>query len=199
MGDNIIIICGYNYLKERPDKLVYYFFNYLQQNSKYSIQIIEPDEEKLDKIINENSILILFTCYFNISNYKNNKIIYWIEDMNCTCNYGCYGLSKNCKFYREYYDISDKNYYKIWFKYLTPITKRLMNEKPNYYLKFPHMMFDPNIHKDYQLEKNMIFYFMGRPINQYIHLEIDYIIFYLKTQINLIYYFYHIQKNILIK
>lgn len=161
MQNNIIIICGYNYLKERPDKLAYYFFNYLQQNSKYSIQIIEPEEEKLDKIINENSILILFTCHFNISNYKNNKIIYWIEDMNCTCNYGCNGTPKYCKFYREYHDISDKNYYKIWFKYLTPITKRLMNEKPNYYLKFPHMMFDSNIHKDYQLEKKYDILFYG--------------------------------------
>ena len=77
MGDNIIIICGYNYLKERPDKLDYYFFNYLQNNSKYNIQFIEPIKEKLDEIIKENSILILFTCHFDISDYKNYKI-YWI-------------------------------------------------------------------------------------------------------------------------
>ena len=73
MEDNIIIICGYNYLKERPDKLDYYFFNYLQNNSKYNIQFIEPIKEKLDEIINKNSILILFTCHFDVSDYKNYK------------------------------------------------------------------------------------------------------------------------------
>jgi hypothetical protein len=162
MEYNIIIICGYNSLKERPDKLDYYFFNYLKNNSKYDIKFIEPIKEKLDEIIKENSILILFTCHFDVSDYKNYKI-YWIYDMNCTCKYGCDGTSKYCKFYRQYNNISDKNYYKIWFKYLTPITKRLVNEKPNDYLKFPHMIFDPNIHKDYQLEKKYDILFYGAP------------------------------------
>jgi hypothetical protein len=81
--------------------------------------------------------------------------------MNCTCNYDCDGTSHKCKFYKEYGNIYSKNYDKIWFKYLTPITKRLINEKPNYYLKFPHMMFDSNIHKDYELEKKYDILFYG--------------------------------------
>jgi len=160
MENNIIIICGYNSLKERPDKLDYYFFNYLQNNSKYKIQFIEPIKEKLDEIVKKNSILILFTCHFDVSNYKNYKI-YWIYDMNCTCKYGCDGISKDCIFTKEYNNIYTQNYDKVWYKYLTPITKRLITEKPNYYLKFPHMIFDPNIHKDYQLEKKYDILFYG--------------------------------------
>lgn len=160
MGYNIIIICGYNYLKKRTDKLDYYFFNYLQNNSKYNIQFSEPIKEKLDEIINKNSILILFTCNFDVSNYKNYRIN-WIYDMNCTCKYGCDGTLDTCKFANEYNIIYSQNYDKIWYKYLTPITKRLITEKPNYYLKFPHMIFDPNIHKDYELEKKYDILFYG--------------------------------------
>jgi len=160
MEYNIIIICGYNSLKERPDKLDYYFFNYLKYNSKYNIEFIEPIKEKLDEIIKENSILILFTCHFDLSDYKNYKI-HWIYDLNCTCKYGCDGTLDSCKFNKEYANIYSKNYDKIWYKYLTPITKRLITEKPNNHLKFPHMMFDPNIHKDYQLEKKYDILFYG--------------------------------------
>ena len=160
MEYNIIIICGYNSLKERPDKLDYYFFNYLQNNSKYNIQFIEPIKEKLNEIIKENSILILFTCHLDLSDYKNYKI-YWIYDMNCTCKYGCDGKSHSCKFNKEYNNIYSQNYDKVWYKYLTSITRRLITEKPNYHLKFPHMMFDPNIHKDYQLEKKYDILFYG--------------------------------------
>jgi hypothetical protein len=160
MEYNIIIICRYNSLKERPDKLDYYFFNYLQNNSKYNIQFIEPIKEKLDEIVKKNSILILFTCHFDVSDYKNYKI-YWIYDMNCTCKYGCDGILHDCKFNNEYNNIYSQNFDKVWYKYLTPITKRLNTEKPNYYLKFPHMMFDPNIHKDYQFEKKYDILFYG--------------------------------------
>ena len=156
---NIIIVSALESLKNRPDKLDYYFLKYLEYNSKYNIKLIQPIKEELDKIINEDSIIILFTNYLDLSNYKNYKIN-WIYDLNCICNYGCNGKSPNCNFYKVYNNILSK-YNKIWYKYLTPITKRLSNENPNYYLKFPHMIFDPNIHKDYKLEKKYDILFYG--------------------------------------
>lgn len=157
---NIIIICEIDNLKKRPDKLLFYFFNYLKNNSKFNIRIVEPIKKKIDRIINKNSILIVFSNNFDIVNYKNYKI-YWIEDLYCICNYGCNGSSDKCKFKQYHDNIFNKGYDKIWFKYLTPITKKLTIEKPEYFLKFPHMMFDPNIHKDYNLEKKYDILFFG--------------------------------------
>jgi hypothetical protein len=157
---NIIIICELNHLKIRPDKLLYYFFNYLKNNSKYFIILVEPIKKKIDKIINKNSILIVFSNNFDSSNYKNYKI-YWIEDLYCICNYGCNGTSNECNFYKNHVSIFNQKYNKIWYKYLTPITKKLSLEKPNYFLKFPHMMFNPDIHKDYELEKKYDILFFG--------------------------------------
>lgn len=156
---NIVIIANFIGLKTRPDKLDFLFFEYLKNNSINKIILCENEQNEIKKNINDNSILIIFSCMPELSEYMNKKI-YYIYDINCTCGYGCVGTSKTCQFtIQENYIIQNKFDY-IWYKYETQITNRLKKDGLNCY-KFPHMIFDPNIHKDYNLEKKYDILFYG--------------------------------------
>ena len=56
--------------------------------------------------------------------------------------------------------INEHKFDYVWYKYETPITKRLASLYNNYY-KFSHMIFDKNTHKDYNLEKKYDILFYG--------------------------------------
>lgn len=154
---NIIIIANHTSLKTRMDKLDYNFFCYLVQNSKYNVILMEPTDE--DKIIqfknHSDTILIIFTCMPIFLKDYTNIIIYYIYDFVCTCNDSCNSTNNKCKFQEQKkYIYNEKNVIKyIWYKYYTHITQQLINENKIKCFKFPHMMFDPNIHKNYNLPK----------------------------------------------
>lgn len=105
----------------------------------------------MKKNITDDCVLIIFSCTPELLEYSNIKI-YYIYDINCTCKYGCDGTTKNCKFINQEMYITQNNFNYIWYKYETPITKRFEKNGFQYY-KFPHMIFNTNIHKDYNLEK----------------------------------------------
>lgn len=156
---NIVIIANHHGLFNRPDKLDHYFFDYLKNNSINKIVLCENNYDEIKKNIDKNSILVIFSCMPNLEEY-NNKKIYYIYDINCTCKYGCDGTNNKCKFLNQEKYIIQNNFDYIWFKYETAITKRLQNSKFTCY-KFPHMIFDPNIHKDYNLDKKYDILFYG--------------------------------------
>ena len=156
---NLIIIANFEELKNRPDKLDYYFFEHLKNNSIYKIILCENNPDEMKKNINIDSILIIFSCSLELTKYTNKKI-YYIYDINCTCKYGCDGTTKKCKFINQQMYIKQNNFDYIWYKYETSITNRLNVQGFKSY-KFPHMIFDPNIHKDYNLEKKYDILFYG--------------------------------------
>ena len=156
----IIILGHWEGLKNRPDKLAYYFFNFLRKKSKYDVILCETVESEVKKIIDINDILIVFTCSPQFIKNLKNKKIYYIEDILCTCKYGCKGDTSKCGFNDQYNYINDQKFDYVWYKYETPITKRLSTLHNNCY-KFPHMIFDKNIHKDYNLEKKYDILFYG--------------------------------------
>lgn len=160
LKQDIIIISEHHALKTRPDKLDHKFFMFLKNNSKYNIILCEPVNEEIDNYINHNTLLITFTCCPNLTKY-NNKKIYWLYDLGCTCGYGCEGITKKCQFNTQYKYMKDQNFDKVWYKYQTHITNRLSKEEPNKYYKFPHTLFDTDIHKDYQLGKKYDILFYG--------------------------------------
>lgn len=157
---NLIIIANFEGLINRPDKLDYYFFEYLKKNSIYNIILCENNVNEIKKNIIEDSILIIFSCNPELSEYQKYKKIFYIYDINCTCRYGCDGTTKNCKFFNQEMYIKQNNFNYVWYKYETPITTRLEKIGIKCY-KFPHMIFDPNIHKDYNLEKKYDILFYG--------------------------------------
>lgn len=156
---NLVIIANFNGLKNRPDKLDYNFFEHLKKNSKNKITLCENVQNEIKKNVKNDSILIVFSCAPELTEYANIKI-YYIYDINCTCKYGCDGTTKKCKFENQKIYIEQNNFNYIWYKYETPITKRLEKIGFNCY-KFPHMIFDSNIHKDYNLEKKYDILFYG--------------------------------------
>jgi hypothetical protein len=161
---NIVIIANFVGLKNRPDKLDYYFFEHLKINSKYKITLCENDIDEIKKNINEQSILIIFSCYPELTKYSNKKI-YYVYDICCTCKYGCDGTIQNCKFNEQKKYIDNNNFDHIWYKYETPITIKLYDEYKCF--KFPHMIFNPDIHKDYNLEKKYDILFFGATYQNY--------------------------------
>lgn len=155
----IVIIANWSGFKTRPNKLDYNFFTYLktQQNN---IVLCENNDSNIKKTVKKSDIIVVYTCFPDIRQYKNKKI-YWIYDLNCTCRYGCDASNKNCGFNNSNYSyILQQNFDNIWYKYETPITKRLSNLNITCY-KFSHMMFDKKIHKDYNLEKKYDVLFYG--------------------------------------
>lgn len=47
---NLVIIANFEGLKNRPDKLDYYFFEYLKNNSIYKIILCENNKDEMKKI-----------------------------------------------------------------------------------------------------------------------------------------------------
>jgi hypothetical protein len=156
---NIVIIAEFSGLKNRPDKLDYLFFEYLKLNSNNNIILCENNPVEIDKNVNDESVLIIFTCDPCLSAYQKNKKIYYIYDLMCMCGHTCDGSSSKCMFRGQYDYIKDNKFDYIWYKYETPITIRLSGEY-NFY-KFPHMMFNPDIHKEYNLKKKYDICFFG--------------------------------------
>jgi hypothetical protein len=156
-------LAGYKY---RPDKLDHFFLEYLVKNSKYKIHLSEADDNNISKILeNKNDMIVIaFTLTPNLKKYSNTKI-YWIYDFCCTCFDGCDGRGisgkKICGFKEQEDYIKNNNFDYVWYKYFTYITKKLSIQNPNKYFKFPHMMFDPEKHKDYNLEKKYDILFYG--------------------------------------
>ena len=161
----IIILGNWEGLKNRPDKLDYNFFYFLKKNTKYNIILCETLETEVKKIININDILIIFGVWPEfIKNFKNKKIFY-MYDVLCTCKYGCKGDTSNCGFKNQLNFIKDQNINHVWYKYENLLTKNLKNNQNNCY-KFPHMIFDNNIHKHYKFEKKYDILFYGNTIKE---------------------------------
>ena len=158
-----LVLLNLKGLRDRPDKLDYHFFKYLGENSRHKIHLCEIDDEQAVQNIlkNPSVIIIVFTCFPNYLHKYSNIKIYWIYDFSCSCNYGCDGTSKLCKFNPQEEYINETKFDYIWYKYESHITKRLKNKSPELFKKFPHMIFDPNIHKDYNLEKQYDILFYG--------------------------------------
>lgn len=162
MNKEILILAHFDGLKTRPDKLDYNFFEYLSKNSNYKIHMCLPNDENIKNILkNENVIIIVFTCMPDYLKSYSNKKIYWIYDFWCNCCYKCNGTSKKCKFKPQRDYIIDNNFDYIWYKYETYITIELKNAFPNKLYKFPHMIFNPEIHKDNNLDKKYDILFYG--------------------------------------
>lgn len=162
----IIILGNWRGLKTRPDKLDYLFFSFLKNNSIYDIILCENNEIKFNENIESDDIIIVFSVSPSfIKNFKNKKIFY-IYDLVCNCEYGCNGDSIMCGFQNQLKYIYEHKFDYIWYKYETPITIKLSNFNNNYY-KFSHMVFDKNIHKDYNLEKKYDILFYGAIFPQF--------------------------------
>ncbi len=155
----VVIIANFNALKNRPDKLDYFFFKYLQENSSLKITLCENNLQDIKNTILKDDILIVFTCYPNLELY-NNKKIYYIYDFLCTCKYNCVSENPTCGFQNQFNYIYKQNFDAVWYKYYNPITQRLTQKYDNYRL-FPHMIFDRHVHKDYNLEKKYDILFYG--------------------------------------
>lgn len=159
----VIIISNFIHLKNRPDKLDYLFLDHLKQVSKYKIILCENNESSLKKNIMNDDIIILFNWPYCKSDYikqYNNKKIFWIYDINCTCKYGCNGLKDRCGFQEQYKYINENDIQHVWYKYETPITLRLAKEN-KYWVKFQHMMFNNKNNINYQIEKKYDILFFG--------------------------------------
>jgi hypothetical protein len=160
----IIILGNWEGLKNRPDKLDYNFFYFLKKNTKYNVILCETVESEVKKIIDINDIIIVFTCEPNVISLKNKKIFY-MYDVVCTCKYDCKGDTSMCGFKNQLNFIKNQNIDHVWYKYENLLTKTLKNNQNNCY-KFPHMIFDKNIHKDYNLEKKYDILFYGNTIKE---------------------------------
>ena len=161
----IIIISNWNELKKRHDKLDYNFFCFIKKNTKYNVILSENIESEVKKNIDINDILIMFT---NLPEYIKNlesKKIFYVYDVVCKCKYGCEGKSYKCGFKNQLNYIKNQNIDYVWYKYENLLTKTLKNNHNNCY-KFPHMIFDKNIHKDYNLEKKYDILFYGNNIKE---------------------------------
>jgi hypothetical protein len=166
--NNIIIVANHTSLKIRIDKLAYFFYEYIKQNSKYNVLLYEPDDEKNISFYKnkKDTVLIVFTCTPSyIKNYTNIKI-YYIEDVCCTCPLHCNGTNSQCKFQNQKKYIINNNFNYVWYKYHTPITIELNKTLNNLCYYFPHMLFDPNIHKNYNLEKKYDILLFGKTISK---------------------------------
>jgi hypothetical protein len=162
MHKEILIIANFNDLKNRPDKLDYFFFEYLKNNSTYKIYLNEVDDNDNKSILqNSNVIIIIFSCFPDyLKQYKNIKI-FWLYDLKCICSYKCNGLKSDCNFKYQLDYICDNNFNYIWYKYQTYISYSLDKILPNKCFKFPHTHFNNDLHKDYNLEKKYDILFYG--------------------------------------
>ena len=159
--NNIVIIADWTGFKHRPDKLDYNFFTYIKSNSKFKVILCQLEKNEIKETIKKNDIIIVFTCTPNIKTY-NNKKIYYIYDLCCRCACGgCDGTRDNCLYKNQQHYINEQKFDYIWYKYETPITKRLSSLNSNYF-KFPHMMYNTkNIDKYFKLKKKYDILFYG--------------------------------------
>ena len=155
----VVIIANFNCLKSRPDKLDFLFFKHVKENSSLKIILCENNLQDIKNTIIKDDILIVFTCYPNLEMY-NNKKIYYIYDLNCICKYGCVSDNPRCVFQKQLNYIHKQKFDAVWYKYYTHITQHLTQNYQNYHL-FPHMIFDEQLHKDYNLEKKYDILFYG--------------------------------------
>lgn len=158
----IVVIANWDGFKNRPDKLDYNFFDYLKNQPNSNVILCENDTDIIKKTVKNNDIIIVFTCKPNIKEYTNKKI-FWIYDLMCTCKYDCDASESKCGFNTFNYSyIAEQKFDNVWYKYETPITKNLSLSYPNInFYKFPHMIFDRQFHKDYNLEKKYDILFYG--------------------------------------
>ena len=74
-----VIITNLYDLKTRPDKLDYYFMEYLKKYSKKKIILCENNELEFEKNIDENDILIVFGCQPNLNNYPDMSVPHLLD------------------------------------------------------------------------------------------------------------------------
>lgn len=162
--NNIVIIAGWTGFKNRPDNLDYNFFTYIKSNSKFKVILCQHEKNEIKETIKKNDIIIVFTCFPDIKTYTNKKI-YYIYDLCCQCSDDCNGERRKCGFNNQQNYINEQKFDYIWYKYETPITKRLSNLNSNCF-KFPHMMFNKNISTNIEFKKkyDILFYGATYPI-----------------------------------
>jgi hypothetical protein len=132
----IIIFCNKNDLKIRIDDRNYKFFKFLQNSSKYDINIIDKQNNDIDNILSNDkeSVIILYSCQVKgISKYPNYKI-YFIEDVCCLCKYGCIGDNNECNFNNQKNYIINEKFDCIFHKFKTYLIDNFKIKK----YKFPY-------------------------------------------------------------
>lgn len=161
---NILIIGnieGEGGLKNRMDKNIYNFMNYLKNNSKYNIILFDSSEK--DNLIQKNDknniIFVLPGCKLPFINLLEGIKIYNMMDVTCRCCYKCIGDNDNCRSKELVNYLKNNHYEHLFYTYHTYIFKYQYNFMEKQYF-FPHFI-DNNVFKDYQLEKKYDILFFG--------------------------------------
>jgi len=140
-------------LKHRTDDNLYRFYIYLQQHSKYTIEIYNRYEK--DEILSKNSddtiVLVLPGCILEYLNELKGIKIVNLEDVGCHCGIYCCLGTEPCRCNNTVNYISSNKYDCLFYRYKTYIVREQYKFMTKQFY-FPHFI-DSQINKNYELEK----------------------------------------------
>jgi len=140
--------------KNRMDKFAWYFYKFIQENSKYDI-VIKDETENIESICDKNTILFVIAGITpKVDHLTVFKKIYDYIDVSCRCGYKCLGYG-NCKSRHGINYVKTFDY--ILNKYDTYIVREHLKDK---ILKYPYFI-DNNVFRDWKLEKKYDILFFG--------------------------------------